>query len=386
MGDFVYGYTSKNNSLSSHMPMYWKLKMWEQENRERVIDRITALRKHIANHVPRRTASDTLLLATWNIRDFDSNKFGEGPRIGESFYYIAEVISAFDLVAIQEVNEDMRPFEKVMDLLGPNWRYIATDLTEGPSGNGERMVFVYDSNKVQFKHIAGEVVLPKSSLVSGSDQIARSPFLVRFQSGWFKFNLCTVHLYFGDDSGEGYQRRVAEIDSVAKFLRKRAQEDGQNYILLGDMNVVGPDDDTMKALRKHKFILPSDLTQDNDVLRWVSNMSGDKHYDQIAFLPRTDELELGSSTNNAGVLNYYKAVFTEDEAEIYHPLGQANGNWPATKAGRKTYFTKKWRTWQMSDHLPLFVELKIDFTDKYLKRIRAGTQPVNPPTPDAADN
>lgn len=368
------------------MPMYWPLKFWTDSNRERAIDRITALRKHIAKSVPTRTAYETLLLATWNIRDFDSNKFKEGPRLAESFHYIAEVISAFDLVAIQEVNEDMRPFEKVMELLGPTWKYIATDLTEGLSGNGERMVFVYDSNKVQFKHIAGEVVLPNNGLIDDKYQLARSPFLVRFQSGWFKFNLCTVHLYYGDDTGEGYQRRVAEIDAIAKFLKKRADKDQQNYILLGDMNVVSPEDNTMKALKKYKFVLPADLTQDNDALRWVSNMGGDKHYDQIAFLPRKDELNLGSSKNNAGVLNYYKAVFTDSEAETYYPLGKANGKWPDTEADRKKYFTKKWRTWQMSDHLPLFIELKIDFTEKYLKRIREGTQPVEPSTPDATDN
>lgn len=354
------------------MPMYWQLKRWKQADRERAIDHLDALRKHIAKSVPRRTASDTLLLATWNIRDFDSNKFGEGPRLAESFHYIAEVISAFDLVAVQEVNEDMRPFETVMDLLGPSWKYIATDITEGPSGNGERMVFVFDSNKVQFKNIAGEMVLPKKSLVGGEDQPARSPFLVRFQSGWFKFNICTVHLYYGEDSGEGYERRVKEIDAVAGFIRKRWEEDGQNYILLGDMNVVSPTDATMKALTKHKFVLPSDLTEDNDALRWVSNMSGDKHYDQIAFLARENELQLGSSQNNAGVLNYYKAVYTEEEAETYYPLGKGNGKWPDTAEKRKPYFARKWRTWQMSDHLPLFIELKIDFTDTYLKRIRAG--------------
>ena len=191
------------------MPMYWQLKYWKKDDRERTIDHISALRNDIIQTVPRRTASSTLLLATWNVRDFDSNKFGQGPRIAESFHYIAEVVAAFDLVAMQEVNEDMGPFEKVMDLLGPSWRYIATDITEGPSGNGERMVFLFDSNKVQFKHIAGEIVLPKSSLIDGGHQFARSPFLVRFQSGWFKFNLCTVHLYYGDDSGEGYKRRVA---------------------------------------------------------------------------------------------------------------------------------------------------------------------------------
>jgi hypothetical protein len=198
--------------------------------------------------------------------------------------------------------------------------------------------------------------------------------------------LCTVHLYYGDASGEGYARRVAEIAAIAKFLKKRADKDGQNYILLGDMNVVSPNDDTMKALKKHKFLLPADLTLDNNELRWVSNMGGDKHYDQIAFLVRKDELSLGPSENNAGVLNYYKAVYAEEEAEIYHPLAKANNKWPATLAKRKTYFANEWRTWQMSDHLPLFVELRIDFTEKYLKRIRAGEQPVDPPTPDAIND
>lgn len=368
------------------MPMYWQLKSWKTDDRTRAIDHLTALRKHLAREVPRRTASQTLLLATWNLRDFDSNKFGHGPRLSESFHYIAEVISAFDLVAIQEVNEDMRGLERVMDLLGPAWRYIATDITEGPSGNGERMVFVFDSTKVQFKHIAGEIVLPKSGLVGAEHQFARSPFLVRFQSGWFKFNLCTVHLFFGDDSGPGLARRVAEIDAIAKFLKKRADEDSQNYILLGDLNIVDPDDDTMKALKKHKFVVPADLTLDNSKIRWASNMGGDKHYDQIAFLVRKDELELGDSEHNAGVVNYYKSVYTEGEAETYHPMGKRNGKWPEDAEARKKYYTKEWRTWQMSDHLPLFIELRIDFTEKYLKRIREGDQPIDPPTPDAIEN
>ena len=152
------------------------------------------------------------------------------------------------------------------------------------------------------------------------------------------------------------------------------------------MNVVSPTDPTMKALKSGGFLMPADLTLDNNDLRWVSNMSGDKHYDQIAFLVREDELELAPGNNNAGVFNFYKAVYRDEDAETYYPLGKGNKKWPTTKAKRQTYFAKKWRTWQMSDHLPLFVELKIDFTDKYLKRIWAGVQPVHPPTPDATDD
>ena len=30
---------------------------------------------------------------------------------------------------------------------------------------------------------------------------------------------------------------------------------------------------------------------------------------------------------------------------------------------------RKWRTWQMSDHAPLWVEIETDFTDDYLERL-----------------
>ncbi len=367
------------------MPVYWTLKRWAAADRERVVDRLGALRKLLARELPQRTADHTLLLATWNLRDFDSNKFGHGPRLPEAFHYIAEVINAFDLVALQEVGEDMRPFERLMALLGPAWHYIATDLTEGVSGNGERMVFVYDRRKVQFKHIAGELVLPRAGLVGGEHQFARSPFLVRFQSGWFKFYLCTAHLYYGDESGAGYARRVAEIDALARFLKKRADEDRQNYILLGDLNVVSPGDVTMRALRRHGFVLPADLVLDNAQLQWASNLGGDKHYDQIAFLVRKNELALGPSRKHAGVFNPYQAVYTDGEAELYHGLSRGRGKWPAapaTAAARRTYYRSLWRSWQLSDHLPLYVELRIDFTEQYLARIRAGEQPLDPPRPD----
>lgn len=60
---------------------------------------------------------------------------------------------------------------------------------------------------------------------------------------------------------------MAEIDSIGKFFKKRADKDGHNYILLGDMNVMSPGDGTMKALKRQKFILPADLTHDKNDLR-----------------------------------------------------------------------------------------------------------------------
>lgn len=141
-------------------------------------------------------------------------------------------------------------------------------MTEGSGGNGERMVFVFNTEKVWFRKIAGEVVLPDGQLVVARkkvkpkvqpdipattvetrQQFARSPFLVAFQSGWFRFSLCTVHIYYGDDTGDKLQQRIDEIRKLIAFFAKRqdaATPDTdhlgapENYILLGDFNVVTP--------------------------------------------------------------------------------------------------------------------------------------------------
>ncbi len=373
------------------MSMYYGLKYLKKEDRARTIEGLLRLRKQIAGELPARSVRDSLMLATWNIRDFGSKRLNPSPRLTESLYYIAEIISAFDLVAVQEVNDNMQPFLKMMEILGPTWSYIATDTCEGSGGNGERMAFVYDKAKVLFRNIAGEIVLPKKAEID-DEQFARTPFMVKFQSGWCRLVLNTVHLYYGADTGEKLERRVKEIDKIAEFLAGRAEADEENYILLGDMNIVSPDDKTMKALKKHKFILPGELVKEEipkaflvkeadatspgtplpqakGDTNFASNMNRNKFYDQIAFYSKKNELELGKSQNNAGVFNFYDTIFREADWQSYYDSSTIKPKWGADDAKRKTYFTKKWRTWQMSDHLPLWTELNIDFTEKYLKKL-----------------
>ena len=149
----------------------------------RLLDLRTQLREPAPTGVPNRTLQSSLIVGTWNIRDFDNNKYRNGPRRRESLQYIAEIISSFDVCAIQEVNEDLEPLEEVVRLLGKSWQYIATDVTQGPGGNRERMAFVYDTRKVSFRNIAGEIVIPKHKLLADEQQFARTPFIVSFQAG-----------------------------------------------------------------------------------------------------------------------------------------------------------------------------------------------------------
>jgi hypothetical protein len=262
-----------------------------------------------------------------------------------------------------------------MKVLGPNWDYIVTDIVEGSSGNNERMTFLYDKRKIFFRNVAGEIVLPQKKKIFGEMQFARTPFIVSFQAGWFKFNLCTVHLYYGASSGKKLKRRIEEIDSIARFLESRAKKTKENYIMLGDFNIIEPGDKTMMPLKIHNFFIPTKLST------LPSNMDQTKHYDQIAFMIKKEELKFCDSENNAGVFNFYESVFRSrgKDFEVYfeymdpkkrdfHDKGIKKGQ-PRNGKEKREYYLDTWRTYQMSDHLPMWVSLKIDFTERYLKNI-----------------
>lgn len=335
--------------------------------RKRVIDKLIALRVQLDKEIPEKTASHTLLLATWNIREFGDN------RKTESLYYIAEIISRFDLVAVQEVSGNKKGLEKVMAILGKNWSYIATDSTEGSAGGQECMAFLYDTNKVNFKNLAGEIVLPKNKLVDDL-QFARTPFCVSFQSGWFKFNLSTVHIYYGD-SQKINQRRLKEIDTIAKFLTKRAKNEDFNYVLLGDFNIPKVDCDYMKALEDNGFYIP------NAIKEHPTDLGQTNHYDQIAFnLKLSDSMTIfKEKQQKSGAFNFTKSVYTEDDMATYQPFFDKKYVENKTEKQILQYYKTKYRTFQMSDHLPLWVELKVDFSEQYLEELKKGVPANNLP-------
>jgi hypothetical protein len=80
------------------MPYYHSLKNLNKVERLRTINNLLKLRSQLDRDIPQKTATNMLLLATWNIREFGDN------RRKESLFYLAEIISRFDLVAVQEVS------------------------------------------------------------------------------------------------------------------------------------------------------------------------------------------------------------------------------------------------------------------------------------------
>jgi hypothetical protein len=454
----------------------------ELRTKQRAAQKIKALRAALKAHIhdaglregvePPSDTSKCVRIATWNLREFDSPSYGY--RSQEAKAYIAEILSHFDLIALQEIRSDLEALKDVKRLLGPNWDYIATDVTEGTSGNNERMVFLLNRDKVWFRNVAGELTLPKgrkvtdpfgdrfmveggahlelpageilasptelktgtlasgqtkiredveiplpestkiilppgssirfaknarvpitaengidieatatpmlpeaaeivlppNSLLGGPQQFARTPFIASFQAGWLKINLATVHIYFGSDAA-GIERRKDEICRLTELLAERAASDSDSdadayFIALGDFNIVHPEHETMDALRTNDFVIPEPLQNVPG-----SNVKQDKFYDQIALWTgesRRRKTYTRILPYRAGVFDFFDIVYRMDEEDIYRQFMRK----PGSDAFYSSYAS--WRTYQMSDHLPMWVEFHIDFAREYLEELEATIQ------------
>ncbi len=457
------------------MPFYPKLKIRKSDSEEKKIkkkrtaQRIQLLKEMLEEHFvssrKKESQVGSVKIATWNIREFCGGKY-KG-RDFEALYYIGEIISHFDIVALQETRSLLDEFRDLTKILGPDWSYIATDVTDGDAGNGERMIFLFNRRKVQFRDIVGEltlkegakikaafgerikldtgmeVVLPNGSpslsgtydarlktkngvkklsadleiplpddtvlkLPSGSHlvvtkntevvspgrgkatvtipdhitgeryrlrfpensfddslrQFARTPFLISFQSGWLKLNLCTVHIYYGDASDKRkLEQRRSEIELLTEALANKAKgeflQDGESFLgVLGDFNIIGEGHPTMDALESNDFEIPQELKSIPG-----SNVARDKAYDQIAFWkPARTKKYAKLDILGANIFDFYKYVFTKDDESIYRNEAPKNGLKDSSS------FTT-WRTYKMSDHLPMWIELRTDFSNEYLDKI-----------------
>ena len=333
--------------------------------------RLLALRTHLRDQITGRRRANSLIIGSWNIRAFDDGR----SRMDESFHYIAEIIDSFDICAVQEVKQDLKPLERLVKLLGPNWDYFVNDVTEGSPGNNERMAFLYNRNRVRFKNLIGELVLPQEALIEGR-QIARSPFFASFQAGWFRFTLCSAHILYGGGTVADHALRAAEIRAISKVLARRSEQTDEVHVLLGDMNIEAAGDPIMQAMTDEGLHVP---------LFGATNLGGTKHYDQIAFTKedvKTRLLGKGSfdwrgavfgpwpdpdhppkpiaghdRLSDQAFLDHYEPVNLKQRAEADK---EPYKNWAKSYGG--------WTTYEMSDHLPIWIEIEIDYSDDYLRR------------------
>ena len=287
--------------------------------------------------IPEKSAQ-RLLLATWNIANL-----GLQQRREKDYRLIAEMLGWFDLIAVQEVNDNLSGLRAIQKLLPENYRVLFSNC----AGNNERMAFVFDSQKITPLEKIGILTIPPTDQpdikIEGVTQefrgFDRSPFLAAFITGKFTFLLVCVHLYFGDDAEKkSIERRCLEAYAVGRWAdlrRKSKNAFTPNIIALGDFNLpkVEPGNPIYQALTKRGLELPPHSTQIG------SSVVSDSHYDQVSFFP-------GDVKNNfvsAGVFDFDGALFRK----LWDPQDKKN-----TK-----FFD--YMKYYISDHRILWAEFKL---------------------------
>ncbi len=254
--------------------------------------------------IPKKVANK-LLLATWNIANFGLQK-----REQTHYKIIAEMLSWYDIIAIQELNDNLEGLRNLQKELPKNYQVIFSDA----SGNNERMCFLFDNKKIKQMEKVGEIAIAVEDLAdiklpeikSEFKGFSRSPFLATFKLNKFVFALINAHSYFGDDTElKSIERRSLEAYCIARWADLRRNSKNcytQNIIALGDFNLpkVEQGDLVYKALLAKGFEMPEHST------KIYSNINDDMQYDQIVFLPG-----LKSLISNSGVFDFDGALFSE---------------------------------------------------------------------------
>ncbi len=100
---------------------------------------------------------DSLVLGSWNLRQFGDIQLDDRnrPREPEAFRFMASVLMHFDLVAIQEIKDDLDSLRLLHRFL-PEYDLVVSDVT----GNNERLGFFSKFERVRRTNLAAEIDVP----------------------------------------------------------------------------------------------------------------------------------------------------------------------------------------------------------------------------------
>ncbi len=299
------------------------------------------LRRALHRQIPAKS-SRNLLIGTWNLRAFGGitsqwhSRGSDRPaRDWHALSCIATVLRRFDVVALQEGRRDTTALFALLHKMGSRFRVLASDVTEGSGGNGERLAFVYDSQRVQPSGLVGELVLPPRAS-GGVDQFARTPYAAGFVRRDTDFILTTVHVLWGSAPED----RIGEIAAFAEWMRAwaaRPDDWNRNLLVLGDFNLDRTGDPLFEAFVSTGLWPPAEL---NAVPRTIFDAgTGDHFYDQIAWFSDPSKPDLPSFLDGL----------------TYTHRGGSFDFVPLALRG----FSKPALSWRISDHYPLWVEFAV---------------------------
>jgi endonuclease/exonuclease/phosphatase family metal-dependent hydrolase len=275
-----------------------------------------------------------IIIASWNLTNFGVQK-----RKDVHIAIMAEIIRSFDVIAVQEVADNLEDMDKLIETLGKKWDVRYSD----PGGNQERLAYIMDRDRVESTGLNAELDMRSyekqkiviDDIVEEFEGFNRSPYMIGLKAGDFEFNLVNVHLFW-----TSFGLRQLETKALSKWAKKRKNKEfppNDDIILIGDFNLpyIDEEDEIYKILKKNGLYLPKHQT--NLV---GTNLSGENDYDEIASFSGKTKYDF---TGNMGVFDFDNVVF--DDLWDHKDREQ-----------QKKFF--KYIRYYISDHRPIWAEFK----------------------------
>ena len=238
--------------------------------------------------LPRRVYG-SVMLGAFNIRKLGSAR----NRNQHTWEFLAHVCEHFDLLAIQEILDDLSGLRRLKSLLGPDFGFVISDTTgafPGRRGLAERLGFIYNRRLVERTEIATDITYDRTevlkTLALNRDTIRpvmnrygkylesvkawedngkvgpkptaptraqlrmpvfltfiRQPFCVGFRirghpgTEAYEFMAVNAHLNYGDPKHDPKQEFYALMNWIVARAGQKGKTYHPNFILLGDLNM-----------------------------------------------------------------------------------------------------------------------------------------------------
>ena len=112
-----------------------------------------------------KSREDAVIIGSFNIRKLGGIK----KRTDQSWHFLTKTLSQFDLIAVQEVMDDLSGLEHLCSLLGENYAMIVSDITgakPGSAGSAERLGYLFNWKKIQRTALASDISFDRSEIVN----------------------------------------------------------------------------------------------------------------------------------------------------------------------------------------------------------------------------
>lgn len=357
----------------------------------------------------------SVVLGSFNIRKLGSPR----NRNSDTWDFLARVCRQFDLLAVQEVMDEIDGLKRLMELLGPEFGLIVSDTTgvfPGDRGLGERLAFIFRWSVVKRGEVVSDVTYDRSKMsnilmdnfleirearekyLEAMDRYGkglrktrptfslpvfmsfiRQPFCVSFEIKGFpgtkpyRFMAVNAHLIYGTT-----EERKDEFQALMEWIIGRVKEDDRtyhpNFVLLGDLNLDFNKPETdFAVIERYLKSFDSKLGKQVNVNfpfldihpkqqeQFTSNVKLTERYDQIGFFFREDGLPTYLDNDNMGseARGPDFGVFNFTELFAQATLGKSYGDLSSSeKKGLVDRYQHK-----VSDHMPIWVRLPLPDAD-----------------------